>query len=94
MTTAEKVFKKDKFIGEAKFSLLRVALEEEPFLRQIILFRIAKDYEDVEWYFIEYPDNRKMMVTLCSNLAKAKSSVKSRKQPQDDVRMDELRREM
>lgn len=47
LTEAEKFYNQAKFNGEANFCLSRGVLKGGQMLRQFILFRGAKDYEEV-----------------------------------------------
>lgn len=93
-TRAEKGYNQANFNGQSTFGLLCEALKVDLMILHFIFFRGAKDYEDVKRYCLEYAGDQKMMDTPCSNYATAGPSVKSWKQPQGDVRMDELCREV
>ncbi len=61
LTREEKADKQANFNDQAKFGMFHEALKSDLLLLQFMLFRGAKDYEELKSYYADDTVNQKMM---------------------------------
>ena len=94
LTKAEKIYNQAKFNAQAKYGLLREALKGDSNLLQFVLFRGAKNYDEVKKYCLDYADNQKMMGIKSNDPQNIQSKGHMDRERPADSRIDELCRKV
>ena len=93
LTRADKLYSQAKFNDQAKFGLLRDSLKSDQMLLQFVLFRGAKNYDEIKQACVEYSDNRKMMDGPITNNERKGVRFTVQSEPKDS-RIDDLRKKV
>ena len=94
LTKAEIIHKQAKFNAQAKYVLLREALQGDYNLLQFVLFRGAKNYDEVKKYCLEYAGNQKMMGMKNNDPQDVQTKGHMNRKRPEDSRIDELCRKV